>query len=71
MSFTKLSSAFSVSPQITKVDVERAAREGFRLVIDCRPDDEEQGQSNFRDVAEWAAEARRFGETCPGDAVQY
>ncbi len=54
MSFTKLSSAFSASPQISEADVERAAREGFRLVIDCRPDDEEQGQPNFRDVAEWA-----------------
>lgn len=55
MSFTKLSSAFSVSPQISEAAVERAARDGFRLVIDCRPDDEELGQPNFRDVAEWAA----------------
>ncbi|WP_159728224.1 bifunctional protein tyrosine phosphatase family protein/NAD(P)/FAD-dependent oxidoreductase [Methylosinus sp. Ce-a6] len=54
MAFTKMSSAFSVSPQISEADVERAAREGFRLVIDCRPDDEEQGQPNFRNVAEWA-----------------
>lgn len=54
MAFTKLSPAFSVSPQISEADVERAARDDFRLVIDCRPDHEEQGQPEFREVAEWA-----------------
>ncbi|HEY8261310.1 MAG TPA: sulfur transferase domain-containing protein, partial [Methylosinus sp.] len=37
MSFTKLSPDYSVSPQIDEADVERAAREGFRLIVDCRP----------------------------------
>jgi uncharacterized protein (TIGR01244 family) len=34
----------SVSPQIAVDDLERAAREGFVLVINNRPDDEEPGQ---------------------------
>jgi sulfide:quinone oxidoreductase len=55
MSFTKLSPDYSVSPQIDEADVERAAREGFRLIVDCRPDNEEAGQPSFADVSAWAA----------------
>jgi sulfide:quinone oxidoreductase len=55
MSFTKLSPDYSVSPQIDEADVERAAREGFRLIVDCRPDNEETGQPSFADVSAWAA----------------
>jgi sulfide:quinone oxidoreductase len=55
MSFTKLSPHFSVSPQIDEAAVERAAREGFRLIVDCRPDNEEPEQPSFADVSAWAA----------------
>ncbi|ATQ68303.1 MULTISPECIES: bifunctional protein tyrosine phosphatase family protein/NAD(P)/FAD-dependent oxidoreductase [Methylosinus] len=54
MGFIALTPDFSVSPQLTQDDVVRAAREGFRHVVDCRPDNEEPGQPSFADVAGWA-----------------
>ena len=37
MTFKKLTPRFWVSPQITEADVERAAAQGFRAIIDNRP----------------------------------
>ncbi len=42
--FRRVTDSLSVSPQIAVDDLERAAREGFVLVINNRPDDEEPGQ---------------------------
>jgi uncharacterized protein (TIGR01244 family) len=42
--FRKVTDAVSVAPQIAVSDIARAAGEGFRLVINNRPDDEEPGQ---------------------------
>lgn len=42
--FRRVTDSLSVSPQIAVDDLARAAREGFVLVINNRPDDEEPGQ---------------------------
>ncbi len=42
--FTRLSENFYVSPQITPADVALAAREGFALIVNNRPDGEMLGQ---------------------------
>ena len=44
MAFKQLSPSFSVSPQLSAADVEMAARQGFRAIVDNRPDGEEPGQ---------------------------
>lgn len=44
MSFKPLTPRLSVSSQLTGEDVAQAAREGFRAIIDNRPDGEEPGQ---------------------------
>lgn len=44
MSFNKLDANLSASPQLTTQDVTTAAAQGFRTIIDLRPDDEEPGQ---------------------------
>jgi len=55
MSFKQLTPLFSVSGQITEADVAAAAREGFRAIVDCRPDGEGAGQPSFANVSSWAA----------------
>ncbi|MBY6241728.1 bifunctional protein tyrosine phosphatase family protein/NAD(P)/FAD-dependent oxidoreductase [Methylosinus sp. Sm6] len=55
MGFVALTPDFSVSPQLSQDDVARAARDGFRRIVDCRPDNEEPGQPSFADVSGWAA----------------
>jgi uncharacterized protein (TIGR01244 family) len=42
--FIKVTDNFAVTPQITLADIEQAAAQGFRLVINNRPDGEEPGQ---------------------------
>ena len=42
--FRKVTDSYSVSPQIAPQDVQTAADQGFRLVINNRPDDEVPGQ---------------------------
>ena len=42
--FRRVTDSLSVSPQIAVDDLDRAARDGFVLVINNRPDDEEPGQ---------------------------
>lgn len=54
--FRRVTDSLSVSPQIAIEDLDRAAREGFVLVINNRPDDEEPGQPSS-DQIETAATA--------------
>lgn len=54
--FRRVTDSLSVSPQIAIEDLDRAAREGFVLVINNRPDDEEPGQPSS-DQIEAAATA--------------
>jgi uncharacterized protein (TIGR01244 family) len=55
--FRRVTDQVSVSPQIALADVEAAAREGFTLVINNRPDGEEPGQPSSSAVQHAAAAA--------------
>ena len=48
--FRRVTDSLSVSPQIGLDDLDRAADEGFVLVINNRPDDEEPGQPSSAQV---------------------
>jgi uncharacterized protein (TIGR01244 family) len=48
--FRRVTDSLSVSPQIGIDDLDRAAGEGFVLVINNRPDDEEPGQPSSAQV---------------------
>jgi uncharacterized protein (TIGR01244 family) len=48
--FRRVTDSLSVSPQITTDDLALAADEGFVLVINNRPDDEEPGQPSSAQV---------------------
>ena len=54
--FRRVTDSLSVSPQIAVDDLTRAADEGFVLVINNRPDDEEPGQPSSAQI-EAAAKA--------------
>uniref|UniRef100_B0SYW7 Beta-lactamase hydrolase-like protein phosphatase-like domain-containing protein n=1 Tax=Caulobacter sp. (strain K31) TaxID=366602 RepID=B0SYW7_CAUSK len=54
--FRRVTDSLSVSPQIAIDDLSRAAEEGFVLVINNRPDDEEPGQPSSAQI-EAAAKA--------------
>jgi len=54
--FRRVTDSLSVSPQIAVDDLARAAEEGFVLVINNRPDDEEPGQPSSAQI-EAAAKA--------------
>jgi uncharacterized protein (TIGR01244 family) len=54
--FRRVTDSLSVSPQIAIDDLDRAARDGFVLVINNRPDDEEPGQPSSAQI-EAAAKA--------------
>ena len=56
MPFKALTPKLSVSPQLNKADVARAAQQGFKAIIDNRPDDEEPGQINAAEVEQMAAD---------------
>lgn len=56
--FRRLTDNLSASPQITPAQVEEAAAEGFTLIINNRPDGEEDGQPTG---AEIEAAARAAG----------
>ncbi|MDP3404247.1 MAG: TIGR01244 family sulfur transferase [Brevundimonas sp.] len=58
MSFKPLTPFLSVAPQISEADVALAARQGFRSIIDNRPDGEEPGQPS---AAEMKALAEAHG----------
>lgn len=55
--FRRLSDTMFASPQITPADVATAAGEGVRLIINNRPDGEDQGQPAGAEIAAAAAEA--------------
>jgi uncharacterized protein (TIGR01244 family) len=48
--FTHLGGAFFVSPQITPADVTLAAKEGFGLIVNNRPDGEAPGQPSSAEI---------------------
>ena len=54
--FRRVTDSLSVSPQIAVEDLAHAAEEGFVLVINNRPDDEEPGQPSSAQI-EAAAKA--------------
>ena len=54
--FRRVTDSLSVSPQIAVDDLARAVEEGFVLVINNRPDDEEPGQPSSAQI-EAAAKA--------------
>ncbi|HVY83659.1 MAG TPA: TIGR01244 family sulfur transferase [Caulobacterales bacterium] len=54
--FRRVTAAFSVAPQIGLDDIARAAAEGFRVLINNRPDNEAPGQMTSAE-AERAAKA--------------
>lgn len=56
--FRRVTDDFTTAPQISVADVAEAARQGFRTVINNRPDDEEPGQPSS---AEIEAAARAAG----------
>lgn len=56
--FRRVTDQISVSPQISPADLQAAAAEGFKLVINNRPDGEDAGQPTS---AEMEAAARAAG----------
>lgn len=48
--FRRVTDQLSVSPQITAADVAEAARQGFRTLINNRPDGEEPGQPTSAEI---------------------
>lgn len=58
MPFNKLDSNLFVAPQLSLDDVAAAAAQGFRTIIDLRPDGEEPGQLAAATIA---AAAREHG----------
>lgn len=55
--FRRVTDQLSVSPQITIDDVEAAARQGFRTIVNNRPDGEEPGQPASGEIEQAAAAA--------------
>lgn len=56
MPFRHLTPTLSVSPQLNEADVAKAAKEGFRAIIDNRPDGEEGGQISAAQMEKLAAD---------------
>ena len=56
MSFKSLTPKLSVAPQMDETDVARAAQQGFKAIIDNRPDDEERGQISAAQMKQMAAD---------------
>jgi len=55
--FRHVTDDISVSPQIGPDDVAQAAAQGFRTIINNRPDDEVPGQPSGREIEQAAREA--------------
>jgi len=55
--FRKLDDSISVSEQITPEDVKAAAAQGFRMIINHRPDEEQPGQPSGAEIREAARAA--------------
>ena len=54
----KVTPIFSVAPQIAPADLAAIAAEGFRTVLNVRPDNEQPGQASGQEIE---TEARRLG----------
>ena len=52
--FVKVAADFSVSPQLEQSDLDQAAAQGFTLIVNNRPDDEESGQPDGAALADHA-----------------
>ncbi|MCR5872993.1 TIGR01244 family phosphatase [Phenylobacterium sp. J426] len=48
--FRRVTDDFTTAPQISVADVEEAARQGFRTIINNRPDDEQPGQPSSAEI---------------------
>jgi len=48
--FRRVTDQLSVSPQISLADIDEAARQGFRLIINNRPEGEEPAQTPGREI---------------------
>jgi uncharacterized protein (TIGR01244 family) len=55
--FHRVTDQLSVSPQISVADVDTAAAQGFRLIVNNRPDGEEPGQVSGHQIEAAAAAA--------------
>jgi len=55
--FRKIDDSLSVAGQISPEDVAEAARQGFTMIINNRPDDEQPGQPSGADIHAAAREA--------------
>ncbi len=55
--FRRVTDRISVSPQIALADVDEAARQGFRTIINNRPDGEDPAQPPSREFEAAAAQA--------------
>lgn len=54
--FRKLDDSISVSEQITPADIKAAAAQGFTMIINNRPDEEQPGQPSGDEIREAARE---------------
>lgn len=54
--FRKLDDSISVSEQITPADIQAAAAQGFTMIINNRPDEEQPGQPSGDEIREAARE---------------
>jgi len=48
--FRRVTDDFTTAPQISVEDVAEAARQGFRTIINNRPDDEQPGQPSSHEI---------------------
>jgi uncharacterized protein (TIGR01244 family) len=55
--FRRVTDDLTVSPQISLADIDAAARAGFKLIINNRPDGEEPAQPTSAEMAAAAAQA--------------
>ena len=55
--FRRVTDQYAVSPQIDVADVDEAARQGFRLIINNRPDGEDLAQPPGADIEAAATKA--------------
>jgi len=56
MELKKLDETFSVTPQVTPESIKQAAELGFAIVVNARPDGEEEGQPFSEELAAAARE---------------
>lgn len=73
MTYTKLNPKLAVSPQVHPHEIERIAADGFKAIINNRPDGEAPDQPSSEQIE---AQATRHGLACwhipvvPGEATE-